>query len=108
MSMRGMHRDLARNFGAAASEHGNSGTILIAPWQIDANRRSLDRGFEDCGCAFAPDEPDDKKAPKNGGLVQLPTSDFFGATASATQHAAHMIEARGCRCGTVSDTGRYT
>jgi hypothetical protein len=61
MSIAETHRNLTENFNAAASDRIKSGTILIAPWQIDANQESLDRGLEDCGCAFAPDEPDEKR-----------------------------------------------
>jgi hypothetical protein len=61
MSIREIHPNLAKNFEAAASEHIKPAAILIAPWQIDANQDSLDRGLEDCGCAFAPDEPEEKR-----------------------------------------------
>jgi hypothetical protein len=61
MSIREIHRNLAEDFRAAASECVKPGAILLAPWQTDPNQDSLDRGLEDCGCAFAPDEPDDQK-----------------------------------------------
>jgi hypothetical protein len=61
MSIADTHRNVIENFNAAASERIKSGAILISPWQIDANQDSLDKGLEDCGCAFAPDDPDDQK-----------------------------------------------
>jgi hypothetical protein len=61
MSIAETHRNLAEDFTAAASERIKPGAILIAPWQIDANQGSLDKGLEDCGCAFAPDEPEEKR-----------------------------------------------
>lgn len=61
MSIREIYPNLADNFRVAASERVKPGAILIVPWHIDANRDRLDRGLEDCGCAFAPDEPDDEK-----------------------------------------------
>jgi hypothetical protein len=61
MSIEETHRNLTEILRAAASERVKPGAILISPWQIDANQDSLDKGLEDCGCAFAPDEPDDQK-----------------------------------------------
>jgi hypothetical protein len=61
MSIAQDHRNFAVIFRATASERIKSGTILIAPWQTDANLDSLDRGLDDCGCAFAPDEPEEKR-----------------------------------------------
>jgi hypothetical protein len=61
MSIAETHRNLIESFSAAASERIKSGTMSIATWQIDANQDSLDKGLEDCGCAFAPDEPEEKR-----------------------------------------------
>jgi hypothetical protein len=61
MSIAENHRDFDEILRAAASERVKPGAILIAPWQIDPNQDSLDKGLEDCGCAFAPDDPDDGK-----------------------------------------------
>ena len=60
MSIAETQRNLTEDFNAA-SERIKSGAILISPWQIDAKPDSLDKGLEDCGCAFAPDDPDDQK-----------------------------------------------
>jgi hypothetical protein len=61
MSIAQNDRNFAEIFKAAASERVKPGAILISPWQVDANQESLDRGLEDCGCAFAPDEPEEKR-----------------------------------------------
>jgi hypothetical protein len=59
MSIGETHRNLADIFGATASERIKPGAILIAPWQIDTNEDNLDKGLDECGCAFCPD--DDQK-----------------------------------------------
>jgi hypothetical protein len=61
MSIAENHRNFAEALTAAALEHVKSPAILITSWQLEANQDSLDKGLEDCGCAFAPDEPDQKR-----------------------------------------------
>jgi hypothetical protein len=61
MSIAENHRNFAETLRAAASESIKPGAMLIAPWRIDPNQDSLGKGLEDCGCAFAPDEPDEKR-----------------------------------------------
>jgi len=61
MSIAQNHRNFAEILRAAASERVKPGGILISPWQVDPNQDSLGKGLEDCGCAFAPDEPGDEK-----------------------------------------------
>jgi hypothetical protein len=61
MSIAQNHQNFSEILRAAASEHVKPGAILIAPWQIDPTQDSLDKGLEDCGCAFAPDEPKEKR-----------------------------------------------
>jgi hypothetical protein len=60
MSIAENHKDFAEILRAAASERVKLGAILIAPWQIDAGQEGLDKGLDECGCAFCPD--DDQKS----------------------------------------------
>jgi hypothetical protein len=53
MSIGETHRNLAKK------ERVKPGAILIAPWQVNANQTNRDKGLDECGCAFCPDEPDD-------------------------------------------------
>jgi hypothetical protein len=56
MSIAQSHPNFAEVLRAAASGRVKPGAILISPWQVDSNQDSLDKGLEDCGCAFAPDD----------------------------------------------------
>jgi hypothetical protein len=56
MSIAQNHGNFSESLRAAASEHAKRGAILISPWQVYSDQDSLDKGLEDCGCAFAPDD----------------------------------------------------
>jgi hypothetical protein len=60
MSIAETDQNFTEIFRAAASVRVKPGAILIAPWRIDANQDNLDRGLDECGCAFCPD--DDQKS----------------------------------------------
>jgi hypothetical protein len=45
---------------AAALERAKAGLTFILPWRMDANQDHLDKGLEECGCGFC---PDDEKQP---------------------------------------------
>ena len=54
MSIAETHRNLTENFNTAASV--KPGAISISPWQVDSNQDGLDKGLDECGCAFCPDD----------------------------------------------------
>jgi hypothetical protein len=56
MSIAQNRPNFAEILHATASERVKPGAIFILPWQVVSNQDSLDKGLEDCGCAFAPDD----------------------------------------------------
>jgi hypothetical protein len=57
------HHNIGDMIRTAASEGTKAGAPMLVPWRIEANQDHLYKGLELCGCAFAPDEPEDQMRP---------------------------------------------
>jgi hypothetical protein len=60
MSTRETHGNVSEIARAAALECAKSGVTFILPWRMDAGQDHLHKGIDQCGCAFAPEDDQER------------------------------------------------